>query len=140
MTLINRAADRNTWRIYPADCIEPVTFGSRQVVAGSDSSFLSYALPRARRGKLEKTFADGKAVDRITWQVWQESLDNAVPVANPPAPPPPLPAPFPKKGDRITDGAGLIWLIDTVESKLFADGWDCTCLGQVPVSPKAVGA
>lgn len=104
----------------------PGTLRSRQ--AANQATFLDYALPRIRQKPRDKNeVAPMLAVRTETFQIWQDSMDGAVPTS-----PATLPCPAPKVADSLTIN-GQEWNIRRVENTLCQDGgtgnvWNCTAL------------
>lgn len=95
------------------------------VRSGSDgdgpATYSSYSLlAQAMRPKTSSTNAGGVMLVRRTrhWRFWKALVDQAAAVGGAV-----LPCPSPQPGDRITDGAGTVWTVDSVDERLFGECW-----------------
>lgn len=95
---------------------EPITLRSR--VPGAQSTFASYAVPLAKRHKLDKT-GDPLSSQNVRWCMSQLQLDKATP-----------PAPTPKVGDQIGDAGGGSFVIQSIAVKLFGNVFECEAFRQ----------
>jgi len=109
---LTRSFVRSAWRLtVPDEASVSVTLGVR---TAPGAAFTSYTLYHAKRrpGEHRHNVDPSLALQSLSWLLWKDDLDAAS-------------APAPKPNDRITDAAGVHWLIDSVEAHLFGEVFHC---------------
>lgn len=120
---------QSLWDCFPGELLESVVLASQ--LASAQGTFASYTLYRVRRKQLSKqekiaNAALGEVMLKL--EFWQSSLTNAVPQGNAT-----MPCPNPKVSDRMTDGNGVLFLVEDAEQSFTGPAvnnqalWALTC-------------
>lgn len=107
---INRWFLRSIWPIVvPDNATVPVTLSVR---TAPGAAFTNYSLTHAKRRPAGRKTDNSPAIahETLSWLIWQDDLDA-------------VSAPTPKVADKITDGDGVSWVIQDVESHLLDEVW-----------------